>query len=665
MKHSLSWMLLGCLLTLVGCNRRHTPAPAIDEVVQDEYTPDQGKAPAVSFDGEIAPLLRRYCGDCHNAAEASGEVVLEGLREETVGLDLALWERAARALRSGMMPPPNKPGPTPMELTALTTFFDAAVFRAGCAAAPDAGRVTLRRLNKTEYNNTIRDLVGLDLRPADDFPADDVGHGFDNVGDVLSVPPLLAEKYVTAAEKVMERVFQSPQARQRLLNPPAEDVVPFGSRGLPPARDEPRKGFRPPPVDPARQDVDHAALVLRVFTDRAYRRPITYAELTRLLHFVERSQKAGEGTEPGLRLALQAVLSSPHFLFKVEEDAGATSRLLNEFELATRLSYFLWSSMPDDELFRLAATGRLRQGQTLENQIRRMLRDPRSAALDENFGGQWLQTRGLAELSPDPVRFSDFDEPLRLAMRVETELFFHEIVRADGSVLDFLDADYTFVNERLAKHYSLSGVRGTAFRRVSLAGTSRGGVVTQAAVLAVTSNPTRTSPVKRGRWVLENLLGSPVPQPPPGADGFKGAALVGTLRQRIEQHRSNPACAGCHDRLDPLGLGLENFDAIGRWRTRDGAEPIDAAGTLPGGVAFRGAGELCAYLRSQKEAFTRCLAEKLLTYALGRELRPADHCAIETAARQLARNQYRFSALILAIAASDPFQRRGASRSEP
>ncbi len=330
----------------------------------------------------------------------------------------------------------------------------------------------------------------------------------------------------------------------------------------------------------------------------------------------------------------------------------------NDFDLASRLSYFLWSSMPDDELLRLAAQGSLRRRENLQAQVGRMLRDPRSHALAENFGGQWLQTRQLREFVPDPVLFPDFDESLRSAMLEETRLFCVSIQDEDRSVLDFLDADYTFVNERLARHYGLPGVRGEGFRRVSFAGTPRGGILTQASILTATSNPTRTSPVKRGKWILENILGIPLSPPPSGVEALKdgaGLASSGTLRERMERHRTDPACASCHRRMDPLGFGLENFDATGGWRTHDGTQPIDSSGKLPGGSEFRGPVELRTALRLRRDAFTRCLAEKMLTYALGRGLDRSDRRAVNRIVARLARNEYRYSALVMAIVESKPF----------
>ncbi len=337
--------------------------------------------------------------------------------------------------------------------------------------------------------------------------------------------------------------------------------------------------------------------------------------------------------------------------------------MVNDYELASRLSYFLWSSMPDEELFALAAQGKLHDPKVLTAQARRMLKDPKAQALAENFAGQWLQLRNLANVAPDPARFPDFNDKLRAAMRTETELFFKAVMNEDRSVLDFIDARYTYLNEPLARHYGIPGVKGEQFRRVTLTDSRRGGLITQASILTVTSNPTRTSPVKRGKWVLEQLFGTPPPPPPPGvtqlADDKKGP-LVGTLRQRMEQHRKDPMCASCHARMDPIGFGLENFDAVGRWRTKDGGLPVDASGTLPGGQSFNGPAQLKAILKSKKGLFVRCLSGKMLTYALGRGLEPADTCVVDTIAKTVEKNNYRFSALITAIVQSAPFrQRRG------
>jgi hypothetical protein len=325
--------------------------------------------------------------------------------------------------------------------------------------------------------------------------------------------------------------------------------------------------------------------------------------------------------------------------------------------MASRLSYFLWSSMPDDELFRLARQGKLHDPAVLEAQVKRMLASPKARALADNFAVQWLNLRTLNSFSPDPKRFPAFNANLRGAMLRETEMFFMHVVQQDRSVLDFIDADYTFVNEQLAKFYGLKDVRGANFRKVSLAGTPRGGILTHASVLSVTSNPTRTSPVKRGKWILENILGTPPPPPAPDAGELKESELKGTLRQQMEQHRRNPSCANCHARMDPLGFGFENFNAIGRWRDKDGKHPIDASGVLPDGGKFNGPKELRKVLLGKKDQFVRCLAEKLLTYALGRGTERTDRCFIEEMAKNTAKKDYKFIALVNEVVKSDSFRK--------
>jgi hypothetical protein len=663
------------VLVWVGLGRRpwsyEEPPPATSAPEEAEYLWRSGPLAArPAFTTEVAPILANYCSACHDAQTASGGVTFTDSSDEAAARKHPqLWDKVARALRSRNMPPAGQAQPTPEEREVLEAWLD------GLPMGPEQSGawVTVRRLNRVEYNNTIRDLIGLDLRPADDFPADDTGCGFDNNAAVLSLPPLLVEKYLTAAQRVVDAAFLSDVTRQRLLHPPADSLVPLSMRQMTyPERDPIRTRLvlsrdDLPPVDPQEDERQRAYALIMAFADRAYRRPATHAEISRLLRFVEEAQRNGEGMEPGLEVAFQAILCSAPFLFRIEAPAGSQAGpragRVNDFELATRLSYFLWSSLPDEELFALAARGTLQQGNTLARQVRRMLRDPKSRALAENFAGQWLQTRALKDFVPDPTRFPDFDEALRAAMIQETELFFDTIVREDRSLVDFLDADYTFVNDRLARHYGLSGVHDSAFRKVSLAGTPRGGVWTQASVLAVTANPTRTSPVKRGRWVLDTLLGAAPPAPPPGVPQLSEShdASSTTLRQQLEQHRANPGCAACHASMDPLGLGLEPFDAIGAWRSHDGTLPIDATGVLPDGRSFEGPAGLRALLRERRDVFVRCLAEKLLTYALGREPRRSDRRALSDIVHKVVNNDYRFSALVLALVHSDPFQARGSS----
>ncbi|HZT83317.1 MAG TPA: DUF1592 domain-containing protein, partial [Gemmataceae bacterium] len=451
-----------------------------------------------------------------------------------------------------------------------------------------------------------------------------------------SLTPLLVEKYLAAADKIVARAFESRDCRKRL-------GLLF------------RPGERPSP--------ERLRKVVENFARRAYRRPVTEAEVTRLLRFVDLAEKQGDGWEKGLQLTFQAVLVSPNFLFRVEQepdrDAPNGVRRLNDFELASRLSYFLWSTMPDEELFALAGKGELRQGDNLERQVRRMLKDPKAHAFVENFAGQWLQLRNLKTAAPDPGTYPAFDDSLRAAMQKETELFFEAVLKEDRSILDFLDADFTFVNERLARHYGIAGVKGNEFRRVQLPDRRRGGVLTQASVLTVTSNPTRTSPVKRGKFIMENILGTPPPPPAPDAGELKeGGELKGTLRQRMEQHRANPNCAVCHQKMDPLGFGFENFDGIGSWRTKEGKFDIDPSGVLPGGEKFNGPAELKAVLKKMDGQFRRCLTEKMLTYALGRGLEYYDKCVVDDISAQVAKDNNKLSRLVIEVVRSDPFQMR-------
>ena len=659
-----------------------------------------------SFVTDVSPLLSKHCSGCHGAKKPKGGVVLDpslGLKDENaVAKDTKLWEKVADALRTGDMPPAHKPRPAASELETINRWLDVAVFHVDCRGETNPGRVVIHRLNRVEYNNTIRDLFGLPLRPADAFPSDDVGYGFDNIGDVLSMSPLLMEKYLAAADKIVAEAWRHEDVRKRIL------FVPLDQKDK---------------IAALRQ-------ILRGFGERAWRRPVAEEEMKRLLRLVETAERSGDKTEVGIQLAMRAVLASPNFVFRAEFDPppppkekpkvvnkgkekdankpaekekdakkpaekekdankpaekekdvnkpaekekdAATKApppvrpdqpfAISDWELASRLSYFLWSSMPDDKLFALARSRKLHEAANLDVQVKRMLKDDKARALVDNFALQWLQLRNLKSFAPDPARFPSFDEALRTSMQRETESVFEYVIREDRSVLELLSADYTFVDERLAKHYGIDGVTGAEFRKVSLKDSPRGGLLTEASVLAVTSNPTRTSPVKRGKWVLENLLGTPPPPPPANVEPLKddkpGAELTGTLRQRLEQHRANPSCASCHDRMDPLGFGLENFDAVGAWRTADGKEPIDASGVLPGGKSFQGPAELKAVLLSRKEQFARCLAEKVLTYALGRGIERSDHCAVDGIVRELAAGDYKFSVLVLAVVKSEPFQKR-------
>jgi hypothetical protein len=638
-----------------------------------------------------------------------------------------------------------------------------------------------------EYNNTVRDLFGVDFQPADDFPQDDVGYGFDNIGDVLSMPPILLEKYLNAAEEILDRAIVTgpltPKARRftpsqiqghggsgalatlstqgelfvdyeapvpgdyvfkvqaygdqagdqkvqmalradgrdletievrrsrgnpklhehRLVLQPGkhrlsaaflndfyrqtellktnsqgktytekkiedrnlqvefiEVTGPF-SEAVPPLHAMHRKVFFKAPGPQTTNQV--AREILRRVTDRAYRRSATTAELDGLMRLFGQARESGDGFEASVKQALMAVLVSPHFLFRGEiqsnPDNPHETHRVSEYALASRLSYFLWSTMPDDELFRLAGQGRLRRN--LAGQVKRMLIDPRSRALVDNFAGQWLQLRTLDIVSPDEKLFPGFDASLRSALRQETESLFEHVLRKDRPITEFLTADYTFVNEPLARHYGIAGVHGPDFIRVSLKGTGRSGVLTHGSVLTLTSNPNRTSPVKRGKWILENILASPPPPPPPGVPALESKETHGTLRQRMDAHRDNAMCASCHAKMDPLGFAFEHFDAVGRFREKDGDEVVDTRGELVSGERFSDHVELSRVLSDSRQAdFVRCVSEKMLTYALGRGLEYYDRPALAAMNVQLLKKDLRFSALIQAVVDSVPFQyRRG------
>jgi hypothetical protein len=407
-----------------------------------------------------------------------------------------------------------------------------------------------------------------------------------------------------------------------------------------------------------------AGQIIRTFTDRAFRRPVTEEEMQSLMAFWSQADSAGHTFNQSIQLTLQTVLASPQFLFRIESEPLPGERdnvhTLNEYELASRLSYFLWSSLPDDELFKLAGTGKLRA--SLTAQVQRMLKDPRSERFIENFTGQWLSLRQMQNVSPDATLYPGFDEALRNAMTQETQLFFKSIVQEDRSVLDLIDANYSFVNERLARHYGLTGIKGDEFQRVTFSPADhRGGLLTQASFLTVTSYPARTSPVQRGKWVLENLLDDAPPPPPPNVPALAedAKALTGTMRQRMEQHRTNPQCAACHARMDPIGFCLENYDATGAWRTKDATnEVIDASGKLPNGTTFDGPEQFKNVLMLQKDKFARTVTAKMLTFALGRGLEDEDNCVVDEMERSLQLHNYKFSTLVNEIVKSDPFQKR-------
>jgi mono/diheme cytochrome c family protein len=824
-------------------------AASAASVPEADRSPDHA-----SFDAIVKPFIEKNCIDCHNNTRQKGGMNLERLSAaDAVAAYVDDVEHVLLKLRTGEMPPEDEERPDQKDVEAVTRWFEQEFARLERVTPPDPGRITARRLNRTEYNNTVRDLFAVDVRPADDFPQDDAGYGFDNIADVLSLSPVLLEKYMIAAEHVVRTAMfghePEPPTITRLRAPtaviapmrsvpsaydttglslpnavhathrvivPGQYLIraylggrrPLGSMpvriglyvdgdlvetqtldpatqasfeddeqqfdgktleyrvplaagqrwvaaavldlydGLPARFNGPKPSERPeqyrvptftPPKNATPERVElfrknfekrqaelakapiNAARVSRLelagpyepqtrpsreslqavyacghlpgelvgpgrtgspagappthrswcglkniahLAQRAFRRPVAREELVPYVAVMARAQKAGESFDEALAIALQAVLVSPDFLFRIEKDRPATAAAavysISDHELASRLSYFLWSSMPDAELRRLADRRMLRRPGVLEAQVRRMLADAKARALVEEFGGQWLQFRALESVAPDRDKFPAFDNYLRLSMRNETMLFFEHIVREDRSVLEFLDAKYTFLNERLARHYGVEGVTGPAFRRVELTDDQRGGVLTQASVLTVSSYATRTSPVLRGRWILDNLLDAPPPDPPAGVPALDETAVgeTASLRQQMEAHRKNPTCASCHRRMDPLGFGLENFDAIGAWRAMDGKFAIDPKGELPDGRTFHQPAELRTILLQDRQDFARALSSKLLTYALGRGLERHDKPTVRGIVNRLPQHEYRFSGVVLEIVNSLPFQMR-------
>ena len=800
-------------------------------------------------------FITQYCVTCHNQRTRAGDLALDVADLTNVGADAETWEKVARKLHGGLMPPTGARRPDRTTSEGFVSWLETQLDRAA-AAHPNPGRTEMfHRLNRAEYRNAVRDLLGLDVDVASLLPADGSSYGFDNIAGVLQFPPTLMERYLTAAKKISRAAVGTPPAAPNFdvfriaADLPQDDQLdglPFGTRGgtlirynfpvdgeynirvrlareavgaggvdvprydvpqqlelaldgeplqvftlpatdravlaprvrtPPQRRDQAReeqpaqREEQPPPPQPQRyrredrSEVDAdwqvrffakagprdvsvafvnrapalletliqpylnpypagggtmwgsrkgaylsrveisgpfqvqgvgdtpsrrqifvchpadpseeqacARTILSTLTRRAYRRPVTAVDLEGPLRFYDQGRSTG-GFEAGIALAIRRLLVSPEFLFRTEADppnvASGTNFPVSDLALASRLSFFLWSSIPDDELLDLATRGRLTDPDVLEAQVRRMLADNRSQALVDNFIGQWLYLRNVPALTPDLYTYPDFNDGLRRAMKRETELFFESMMREDRSVLDLLAADYTFLNESLAKHYGIPNVYGDNFRRVALPEDSvRGGLLGQASILAVTSLANRTSPVKRGKWILENILGAPPPEPPPDvpplAEKTGDGPTAITMRQRIAEHRENPVCSSCHSKMDPLGLGLENFDATGRWRevevTGDARAaffaPIDSSGALPDGTEFDNVPELKQALMARSDRFVATMTEKLLTYALGRGLEYYDAPAVRTITREAARSENRLSALVLGVAKSLPFQMR-------
>jgi hypothetical protein len=746
----------------------------------------------------IGRFVDLYCITCHDRDDKTAGLALDAIGSEEVGRNARAWERVVRRLVARQMPPEGEVRPTGRKYDAFIALLAGSLDRAA-AERPEPGRTdTFRRLNRTEYQNAIRDLLALEIDATTLLPADESSHGFDNV-TVGDLSPTLLDRYITASQKISRlatgSVSRSPggetiRIRPDLTQEEHVDGLPIGTRGgaliryafpqdgeyeiqlrLSRDRNEHVEGLREPhelevlldrerrasfTLTPPKSETDHqtadahlkariratagphdlgvtflkdsaslletrrqpyqahynmhrhprispalyqvsitgpyaamghgdtpsrrrifvctpkgfhdeeacARHILVTLIRRAYRRPITDADLRKPMELY-RAARANGDFDAGIEMALSAVLVNPQFLFRIEPDppgvAPGSAYRIPDIQLASRLSFFLWSSIPDDELLDLAGRGELSKPEVIERQAIRMLADPRSRSLVSNFAGQWLHLRNLDSITPDLRLFPDFDDNLRQAFRQETELLFEGVVREDRSVLDLLKSDHTFLNERLARHYGIPHVYGSHFRRVELGdGSMRGGLLRQGSVLTVTSYATRTSPVIRGKWILENILGTPTPPPPANVPALKDNTVSSALsvRERLAQHRADVACAGCHKLMDPVGFSLENFDAVGRWRTFEEGRPVDATGGLPDGTRFEGVTGLERALLKRPELFVGTMTEKLLTFALGRGVESYDAPAIRKIVREARAKDYRFSSLIVGIASSTPFQMR-------
>jgi hypothetical protein len=753
--------------------------------------------------GSISPddhaLVTRYCVGCHNDRLKTGNLTLDGISVEPIGSAPAVWEKVVRKLRSGAMPPAGRPRPEKAVSDGFAARLEAALDQ-NAALRPNPGRTGVHRLNRAEYANAIRDLLGLDADVSALLPADDSAYGFDNNADMLTVSTGLLERYLSAASRISRLAVGDTTvkpavefydvSRYLVQDDRVGEDLPFGTRGglavrhyfpldaeysvrvhlqrrrpgqevdvrldgqriktiVVPARnraseeaDGPsaedamevrvavragarvlsvslaRKAGVPEGLGPAQLPVANIAFggragaetgidkievggpfdiqgpgdtpsrrqiftcrpssvaggencarqILTRLARRAYRRPPAEKDVRRLLEFYK-DASTRQGFEAGIQAGLERLLVDPQFLFRVERDArpagGQNAYRLNDFEIASRLSFFLWSSIPDDELLSAAGRGQLKTPQVLRAQAQRMLADSRSIALVRNFAAQWLYLRNVQAAAPDVNAFPMFDDNLRQAFHRETELFVAGELRDDRSVANLLTADYTYVNERLARHYGIPNVYGSHFRRVTIPDETRRGLLGQGSILMVTSYATRTSPVVRGKWLLENILGAPPPAPPPDVPELPGEGEGGkviSMRERMEKHRSNPACASCHAQMDPLGFALENFDAVGRWRASEGGATIDASGRLPDGTTFDGPAELRQLLAGRRDEFVRTVIEKMLVYALGRGLEYYDMPTVRRIQRDAGAADYRWSSLIQSIVQSTPFQMR---RSEP
>lgn len=583
-------------------------------------------------------LLEKYCAACHAGKAPAGGFRLEGLSASHLERDIPGWTKLAARVKNGEMPPKGMLAPSLAEREEFTGWLDGAIRTTVCAGGTVPGPYPIRRLNREEYAATIRDLLNIHFNAAHALPADGAGgEGFDNAAETLFFSPLHSEKYLEAAKEAVEAAAKDPDSRKAFLTAaPGKDLN---------------------PSEAARKTLD-------AFVPRAFRRPVKPGEVEKYQAFFQKAFAAGGSYERSILQTVEAVLVSPNFLFRSEpRNSSAKPELVEDYAFASRLSYFLWGTMPDRKLFDLAKAKKLNTPEELQTQIGRMLKDGKSRDFAERFVEQWLGTRELGrDIKPDEKLFPKYyDAELQSAIRYEPILFFQEVLAKDLPLTALIDADFTVLTDKLARHYGLK-VQGAKAQPLPLplpAGSHRGGVLTMAATLAVSSYPQRTSPVLRGKWILEDILGTPPPPPPPDVPALaenKAGAAPKTLRERLENHRANPICASCHSRIDPMGFALENYDPVGAWRNDDAGKVIDTMGELPDGTKFQGADGLKKILLERKDVVLRNLTSKMLGYALGRGLTVQDSCTVDAILKDLQANGYRSQVLVKDIVLSMPFR---------
>lgn len=612
----------------------------------------------LSWDRNISRMFRQHCYSCHGA-DAATDSALSGnvnlAQDEDLGQILQhqrTWVTALHVLQSNEMPPEGERQPSSEERRLMIAFLEETLGSIDCENQRDPGRPVLRRLNNTEYDNAIADLTGLDLQLGQDFPPDPTGYGFDNNSEALSLAPAQVEIFHAAAQKTVAALL----AKLEMQEPSTAAIFAVSQADL-----ENFAAHHEVPTDEVHER-QQARVALTRFASRAFRQPVEDLYVHRLLKIYDLARDRGDAHGAAIGHGLSAILMSPHFLLRIEADQpGATGPYaVSDYELATRLSFFLWSRPPDDELLAVAASGSLQDPEQLRKQTMRMLSDSRNRALVDNFFAQWLDLRRLQSHQPDPDGFPEFDDALRQAMIDEANLILLEILSTDQPLTWLIDSDHTYANTRLAEHYGLSGVTSSTPVRVQLPDRRRGGLVSSAALLMLQSDPTRNNIPRRGNFIAGQWLGSPPPPPPPDVPPLTDAedGSLRSMRETFELHRSHPSCQSCHAKIDPLGFSLENFDAIGRWRDSEYGLPIDASAVLATGEQFDGIVGLKDYLLDNRELVFEELANRLLVYALGRGLQASDQCVVDRMLAAGRQADYRFSAMVLELVTSVPFTQR-------